>query len=263
MIGIAEGRIVALIFLLVTTIAGYTAYWYANKGRLRPTIKRLEALEHIDEAIGRSLEMGRSVHFTGGSRPLGGTLSAQVLAGVSLLTYMTRKCAQLDTEIIATAGSPTAIPLFQDFIEDGYKSEGKLQMYNPDMVRFYGDGKTSVRSYAFGVMGMLERERPGCNIMVGPFTSEALMFAEISTAINAIQIGGTARLVQMPFFVLSCDYCLICDEMFAISAYLTKDPAQLSSLYVADILKLAISLLIIVAVIITTMGFPFKSLLGV
>jgi hypothetical protein len=38
----------------------------AKKGRLKITMRRLAALDAIDESIGRATEMGREVHFTPG-----------------------------------------------------------------------------------------------------------------------------------------------------------------------------------------------------
>ena len=59
--------------------------------------------------------------------------------------------------------------------------------------------------------------------MIGPFAAEALIFAETGAAAGAIQIAGTARETQIPFFVLVCDYVLIAEEMFAASALATGD----------------------------------------
>jgi hypothetical protein len=54
--------------------------------------------------------------------------------------------------------------------------------------------------------------------------------AETGNSIGAIQIAGTAMPAQLPFFVAACDYTLIGEELFAASAYLSREPKLLGSL---------------------------------
>jgi hypothetical protein len=259
MVGIASGRVVAFLVFLIAVIGSYITIKMAQMGRLKVDIKRIAGLEAIDEAIGRAVEMGRPIHFTSGSQGLSRATGAQTIAGMSILSYMATKTAQLDTRLVATAGNSQTIPVLLDVIESAYVKEGKQELFDPNMVQFFADG---IRPYIFATIGWLERNKVGANIMVGGFTSEALMFSEVSQTVGAIQIGGTARIVTIPYMVVACDYTLICDEIYAVSAYLTKDPLQLSSIYSADLLKVASLLLIILGVITNTLGIDFISILA-
>ena len=57
---------------------------------------------------------------------------------------------------------------------------------------------------------------------------------------------------QLPFFVAACDYTLIGEELFAASAYLSREPRQLGSLKGQDMGKGLFILCIIVGVILAT-----------
>jgi hypothetical protein len=42
---------------------------------------------------------------------------------------------------------------------------------------------------------------------------------------------------QLPFFVTTCDYTLLGEELFAASAYLSREPTLLGSIKAQDITK--------------------------
>jgi hypothetical protein len=89
---------------------------------------------------------------------------------------------------------------------------------------------------------------------MGSFFAESLILAEAGNRIGAIQIAGTARSEQLPFFVAACDYTLIGEEFFAASAYLSGEPDQLGSLKGQDIGKAIVAAGIVLGVIGTTLA---------
>ena len=98
------------------------------------------------------------------------------------------------------------------------------------------------------------RERPATNIMMGAFYAESLLLAETGNAAGSIQIAGTARPEQLPFFIAACDYTLMGEELFAASAYLSHEPLMLGGLKGQDLVKVVIILFIIIGVILVTFG---------
>ena len=61
--------------------------------------------------------------------------------------------------------------------------------------------------------------------------------AETGQAAGAIQIAGTADVTQLPFFVTTCDYTLLGEELYAASAYLSREPVLLGSIKAQDTAK--------------------------
>ena len=66
------------------------------------------------------------------------------------------------------------------------------------------------------------------------------ILAETGASTGAIQIAGTDSVFQLPFFITACDYTLIGEELYAASAYLSREPLLLGSLKGQDYGKLVI-----------------------
>jgi len=90
---------------------------------------------------------------------------------------------------------------------------------------------------------------------MGAFFAESLLLAETGNAAGSIQIAGTARPEQLPFFIAACDYTLMGEELYAASAYLSHEPLMLGGLKGQDLMKVLIVALIIIGVVLVTFGF--------
>ena len=90
------------------------------------------------------------------------------------------------------------------------------------------------------------RDRPAAHIMMGYFYAESLLLAETGATTGAIQIAGTDAFTQLPFFVTTCDYTSLGEELYAASAYLSREPKLLGSLKGQDVGKAIIIAVIIV-----------------
>jgi hypothetical protein len=75
-----------------------------------------------------------------------------------------------------------------------------------------------------------------------------------------MQIAASVSPEQVAFFICTCDYTLIGEELFAASAYLTREAVQLGSLYGQDRAKLVFVLLIAAGVLIATINALFPQL---
>ena len=71
---------------------------------------------------------------------------------------------------------------------------------------------------------------------------------------KAIQVAGTAEITQLPFFVAACDYTLLAEELFAASAYLSREPKILSTLKASDWAKVLVGTVIVVGAIAASFG---------
>jgi len=84
-----------------------------------------------------------------------------------------------------------------------------------------------------------------------------LILAEAGNIAGAIQISGTDRVDQLPFFITACDYTLIGEELYAASAYLSKEPLQLGALKAQDWSKVAIMVFLILGAITVSFGISW------
>jgi len=81
-----------------------------------------------------------------------------------------------------------------------------------------------------------------------------MILAETGSFQGMIQIGGTANTHQLPFFVAACDYALIGEEIYAASAYLSKEPVLYGTVVGQDWLKMLVWLIILVGSVMATVA---------
>jgi len=245
---IAKGLVSTFWLELVYCVAILVLISRSRKGLKVPTVYKVPGLDAMDEAIGRSTEMGRPVFYSPG---IGDLQNAQTLASFSTLGYVARQCAKYDTGLIVANRISVVYPITEEIVKQAYATEGKPDSFVPDNVRFFSEDQFA---YAAACVGVMHRERPAASILIGGFWAESLIFAEVGSQVGAIQIAGTANTHQIPFFVAACDYCLIGEEIYAAGAYLSKDPVLLGALIGQDWGKMVSVVLIIVGAILTTVS---------
>ncbi|HRF60459.1 MAG TPA: hypothetical protein PLH94_11185 [Fimbriimonadaceae bacterium] len=197
-------------------------------------IRRIAGLNAIDEAIGRSTEMGKPVLMVPG---IGG-LNAISVQALNIFAYVTRTAARFANPIRLCCADAAVYTVAQEIISDVYNKEGLADRYDQDSVRFVSD-----RQFAFaaGVSGIILREQTAATFFLGEFFAESLIFAETANSIGAIQVASSTETTQTPFFIAACDYVLIGDEFYAASAYLSREPVLVGSLVGQDIGKILIA----------------------
>ena len=112
-------------------------------------------------------------------------------------------------------------------------------------------------AFVAGVNGIMLREKTATNFYMGMFWAEALIMTETGSGTGAIQIAGTDAVTQIPFFITTCDYTLIGEELYAASAYLAREPLMLGTLKGQDYMKLLIIIFIVIGTFLSTAQFTF------
>lgn len=223
----------------------------AEKGRV-PKLRRIAGIDAIDEAIGRAVEMGKPVICSHGIADLRGATSApQTLAGLSVLSYVAKKSIASGARVIVPVRQAEVWPIAADIVELEYKLAGKEDEFNSEDIRYLSPQQFG---YSSSYMGIMMRERPAANIMIGAYWAESLQLGETGNRAGAFQISGTANTHQIPFFLITTDYCLIGEEIFSAGAYLTNDGPVIASLAGQDIGRIIAVVLSVLGVLLATMG---------
>jgi len=102
------------------------------------------------------------------------------------------------------------------------------------------------------VNGIMIRERAATCFYLGTFAAEALLMTETGNAVGSVQIAGTDAVTQIPFFITTCDYTLIGEELYAASAYLNREPMQLGTLKAQDYYKFVILIVMIAGAVLSS-----------
>lgn len=246
-----EGTRFGLICLLII-ILSFVYYVRQTKSGRVLNLRRIPGIDAIDEAVGRCVEMGRPIfccHGTGGLR--GATDGPQTLAGLSVLSYVAEKCANLGAKIWVPVRQPTIWPIASEIVENAYRMANRMDEHEPENVVFLS---THQHAFASNYLGLMFRERVGANIMIGAFWSESMYLLESGSREGAIQIGGTASMAQLPFFVVASDYCLIGEEIFAAGAYVSNDPIQIATIAGEDFGRILSCILMILGALLAMIG---------
>ena len=241
-----RGRWNALILGIIFSSLALIYIRLAKKG-ISLYIRMIPGLEAVDDAVGRATEMGRPILYTTG---LGFMSDIATIASMSILGKVARRAAAHNTPLIVPCYDPIVMVACQEAVKQAHSEAGRPDTYDESKI-FYLTGDQF--AYAAGVDGIMLRERPAAVFFQGYFFAEALIMAETGASIGAIQIAGTSAITQLPFFVASCDYTLIGEEMFAASSYLSREPTMLGSIKGEDYAKLLLMGIMCVGAIIATL----------
>ena len=223
-------------------------------------VRRIPGIDAIEEAIGRATEMGRPVLYVPGIDEM---TEVQTIASMLILSKVAETVARYDCEIVVPCRIPFVMTVAEEVVREAFTRAGRQEAHKPENVFFVSDEQFA---YAAGVNGLMLRQRPAANLYMGSFFAESLLLAETGFQAKAIQVAGTAQVTQLPFFIAACDYTLIGEELFAASAYLSREPQILSTLKAADWAKVVFVLLVLLGTLLATIGiwpgFPALFSLG-
>lgn len=232
--------------LLAAVCAAVLGYIAAAKRGRTLWVRPIAGLSAVADAVGRSVEMGKSVLFVPGIQDIN---DIQTVAGITVLSRVARTVAEYDAEIKVPTARSLVMATARETVQASFLAAGRPDGYNPDDIYYLTDEQFG---YVAGVTGQMVREEPAACFYMGAFYAESLILAETGNSIGAIQVAGTAEPSQLPFFIAACDYALIGEEFFAASAYLSGEPRQLGSLKGQDAGKLLGGLLIVLGCLLAT-----------
>lgn len=237
--------------ILLLCIGWYT--WRASQGE-ELFIRRIAGLQSIDEAVGRCTEMGKPVLYIPGIYDMD---DIQTISSMSILSHIARKTAEYETPLLVPCTRSLVMSTAYEVTKEAYIQAGKADSFQGDNIRYLTDDQFG---YVAGVDGIMMRDKPAANFYLGVFFAESLILAETGHSIGSIQVAGTASVHQIPFFVAACDYTLIGEELFAASAYLSRDPMQLGSIKGQDMTKFIMMIVLFVGIVVASVGEGGKEL---
>jgi hypothetical protein len=238
-----SSRSFMFIVLLTVIMVLFNEIQNARKDSDSIFLRDIPGLKAVEEAVGRSTEMGRPILYVPGIMDMN---EVETVAGVIILGHVAQMTAQYETGLDVPVARSIVMQAARESCKEAYLSQGRPEMFNEDMVHYISDDQFA---YAAGVNGIMQRDKPAACLYMGKFYAESLLFAETGNGIGAIQIAGTASQAQIPFFVTACDYTLMGEEFFAASAYLSRKPELIGGVKTQDTVKLMLIGLIIVCLV--------------
>jgi hypothetical protein len=239
--------------LIATALFIFLLLFFVNSAKKGKSlfIRKIAGLDAIDEAVGRATEMGRPVLYVPGTSSMA---DVAIIASMNILGPVAKKVAEYDTPIYVPNSDPIVTMVSKEVVKGAYSEAGRPDAYNDDTVFFVTQQQFA---YTAAIDGIMVREKPATNLFLGMFHAEALILAETGSMTGAIQIAGTDAVAQLPFFVTACDYTIIGEELYAASAYLSREPVLMGSIKSQDWTKMILLVFLVAGTVLGLMQINF------
>ncbi len=214
-------------------------------------LRRIPGLDAVDEAIGRATELGKPILYLTGA---GDMSEPATIAAAVILGRVAKRVAAYETDLLVPHRDPIVMAVCQEITKQSYLEAAKPDAFKEDSNFFI---TTDQFSYTAAVDGIMLRRKPAANFFMGSYFAESLLLTETGASTGAIQIAGTDSDHQLPFFVTTCDYTLIGEELYAASAYLSREPVQVGTLRGQDMGKGFILAVLALGTLLATVGVLF------
>jgi len=175
----------------------------------------------------------------------------QTIASIAILGHVARSTARYGADLDVPNKDPLTFASAREAVRAAYMAEGRPDLFREEMVNYVTYDQFA---YTAAVSARMIREKPAAIFLIGYFFAESLILAETGQSTGAIQIAGQADPTQLPFFVATCDYTLIGEELYAASAYLSREPILMGSMRAQDIAKAIVILLGIAGIVVASLG---------
>lgn len=247
-------KLANFVFAAFFTAAVLAMIYYVRR---KPNVflRRIAGLEAVEEAIGRATEMGRPALFVHG---LTGVSDIAVLASLSILSRLARKVADYDSDLLVANNDPIVYAISHQVIQEGYAEAGREDAFKPEN-NFIAASQQF--PYVAAVAGIMKRRRPAANFFMGYFYAESLILAEVGASTGAIQIAATDSFSQLPFFITTCDYTLMGEELYAAGAYLSRDLRMLATIKAQDVGKSVLLIALPLGTMLSNVGLNWLSVI--
>jgi hypothetical protein len=238
--------------LMLALLFGGIVFYAIGTARKREIfLRRIPGLAAVDEAIGRATELGKPILYLTGAHDMS---DPSTIAAAVILGRVAKRTAAYETDLLVPHRDPITMAVCQEITKQAYLEAGKPDLYKDDSNFFITSDQFS---YTAAVDGIMLRKKPAANFFMGHYFAEALLLTETGASTGAIQIAGTDADHQLPFFVTTCDYTLIGEELYAASAYLSREPVQVGTLRGQDIGKALILGVLGIGTALATLGVMF------
>ena len=239
-----------VIFVIYVAVMLYFV-WRGSKGD-KVELRKIPAIDAIDEAVARAVEMGKAVHWTEGhprASKLYDANGVYLVASLSFLAKIARSCAEKGARLLLSVGHPELYPVVKDLTQTAYSMAGHPEAYVESDIELMPE-----YSYLAAVLGRITREHPAAHIQIGYFWGQdSVAIPEVAQGEGCFSING-GQVSALQYLVVLSDYVLIADELFASSAQISNDPVLIMNMVALDVDKALLIASIFLGTILSTLG---------
>lgn len=250
----------AALVALVLFILLFTLFTARARAGLRVPLRPIRHLRHLPGLTERSVETGAPVvvWLAEGLQDVAGPES---VAGLSLYDFVSRQAARSDQPAPLATSNPITLLLAMNILQASREYHQFHESYRPRELQFYGP---SPFTFASGVTLDAAPAARSATVLAGAFELEGLWLGESMLkhdmpALAAVVDPAGASLVSLRPDAdgtsrLTAEQLLPGEDLYAAGAYLHR-PLTLGSLLAEDWARGLIIVLILIAVLLTSLGY--------
>ncbi len=145
-------------------------------------IRKISALDAIDEAVGRATEMGKSCLFVTGVQDLN---EIETIAGITVLSRVAEKAAEYDATVVVPTSRSLVMTAARETSQAAYLAAGRPDAYQEDRIYYVTDDQFGFVAHLSGYM---MREKPAACFYMGQFYAESLLLGETGTPLERFRL---------------------------------------------------------------------------
>ena len=244
-------QIIGLLIVLFSA-GGILYYTYLKPGEIRRRkLRKIPAVNRMIRAVSLSVEDGSRVHVSLGKGDLTETTNPSAIAGLDTLKWVAQLGASSDQPPVCTSGNGGLTLLSQDVLS---ASAGEPDARKPALSHEGLLAGVDPLSYALGTTAMMRDPGVHTNLLIGNYGPEAAFLTSTAENVDTIAIGTSDSITGQSVIIATTRDMLIGEELYAIPAYLTGQPAFLASLRVQDLLRLLIGAALTIGAVLGVLG---------
>lgn len=252
MFGLNTGTLLTFLFLVGEICSIFYYVTIVRKGKV--FLRKMPAIDMIQEGVGRAAEMQKPVHLaTGEYTFLTRTQVPQTMGALTIMGWVAERCIDAGAELMVSECKSESLRLHESILEDTYRKAG--QQYNPLMLHYYSDWYLA---YYSGAMHLTIESQAATTMLIGPASSDTLFIGEAGKTVGSLVIMGNAT--ANAFMAMVSDYFFMSDEFYAVVAEIGQEPLQIASLGGQDVMKILAIAIILIGTALLVFGYPIVSI---
>lgn len=248
------GELTALIVVVILiTVSLMLIFVRRVRNGVQFGLRALRVPEQLHLQVGRAVESGGLLHLTLGRAALNGPAGPTSVVALQMLDYLAEESCRNSIPPVVTMGEGTLFVAGQDVVRHAYERTGRGQEGSAETALFLASQEFPM-TYAAGVSNAYHQENIANTVLLGRFGAEIGIMTEAAVRTGIDQVIGTDDPTAMAVATATTDHVLWGEELFAATAYLEGNAAQLASVRTQDVLRWIVVAAIVIFTLLQLLG---------